>query len=346
MKKIQLVMVVTASIAILSCSKKEDISDIKKSNGVTFEIAALENFTNGIRNRATNDLHSQEAVNNVGNVTVHAFKFNGDQYIFQKKIDITEWTMGDSFKRTILTGENLLEEGNYRFLAIGLHKEGDYSISIGSNFDEMYAKAIEPANGRELFSGITDPIDVTPGTRIPIQITRKVAGVLGYFKNVPDVINDTKVHFLRLNISNSEVVVNLATGSVIDNRQEGYNIIDIDLTKQKIDNGIFIGNDLSAYNVTKLPKSQLSGSFVMPVNKIEMILSLCDENGKPIKQWKVFSDSNDNAFDIKANHFYTLGKKYQKGSTNKDEAIDLSDVQSLNLTISSEWDVIHDLTIQ
>lgn len=50
------------------------------------------------------------------------------------------------------------------------------------------------------------------GTRVSIEMTRKVAGVLGYFKNVPQVLNGSTVKYLRLKVSNSNQQVNLTNG--------------------------------------------------------------------------------------------------------------------------------------
>ena len=188
-------------------------------------------------------------------------------------------------------------------------------------------------------------------------MTRKVAGILGYFKNVPQQLNGSTVQYLRLTVSNSNQQVNLTTGTGINTAPASYKVIDIDLSGQAVSDGVFIGNDLSSQGVVKVANSQLGGAFYMPVSGVTMTLGLYDSTGTAIKEWIVKDSSNGNAttFDILANHFYSLGIKGVAGSTNggtpgntgdDDNPIDLLIDQNIVITISPAWALIHNLIIQ
>ena len=210
----------------------------------------------------------------------------------------------------------------------------------------------------EIFAGSADAeVMAQGGTRVSIEMTRKVAGVLGYFKNVPQVLNGSTVKYLRLKVSNSNQQVNLTNGVGINTAPTPYNIIDMDLSGQAVSNGVYVGNDLSGQGVVKVPNSQLGGSFYIPVSGVSMTLGLYDASGVAIKEWTV-SDTNSSGatqFNLMANHFYSLGVKGATGSVDggtpgnpgdDDAPVDLLTDQNIVITISPAWELIHNLVIQ
>ena len=77
----------------------------------------------------------------------------------------------------------------------------------------MLASIVNSGDESEIFAGSADAeVMAQGGTRVSIEMTRKVAGVLGYFKNVPQVLNGSTVKYLRLKVSNSNQQVNLTNG--------------------------------------------------------------------------------------------------------------------------------------
>ena len=222
----------------------------------------------------------------------------------------------------------------------------------------MLATIMNSGDESEIFAGSADAeVMAQGGTRVSIEMTRKVAGVLGYFKNVPQVLNGTTVKYLRLKVSNSNQQVNLTNGVGINTAATPYNIIDMDLSGQAVSNGVYVGNDLSGQGVVKVPNSQLGGSFYMPVSGVSMTLGLYDASGTAIKEWTV-SDTNSSRatqFNLLANHFYALGVKGATGSVDGgtpgnpgDDAapVDLLTDQNIVITTSPAWELIHTLVIQ
>lgn len=206
----------------------------------------------------------------------------------------------------------------------------------------MMATIAQSGNESEIFSGTTTAQVLDKGSRVSIEMTRKVAGVLGYFKNVPQILDGKTVTFLRLSASNSNQQVNLTNGVGVNTSPAAYNIIDLNLSGQTVTNGIYTGNNLSAQGVVKVANSQLSGSYFMPVSSVTLTLGLYEANGNAIKTWSVKDTGGVTTFNILANHFYSLGMKVQAGNVNggtddpgdDDDPIDLLTDQNIVITIS------------
>ncbi len=355
-------MLITACLFMFSCSNDE-VSAPQADNGelgsVTFDISAVNQLSTGVKG---GPLYSQEATQSVTRVTIYAFKDNGSGYMFVKSYDVSGWTAGMTFKRFSIPADNKLDAGAYKFLAVGRDASDLFSVTnpaVGTtSYSSMMATIQNSGDESEIFAGSADA-EVMPegqGTRVSIEMTRKVAGVLGYFKNVPQEMNNKTVRYLRLTASNSNQQVNLTTGTGVNTNAVVYNIINMDLGGQQVSGGLYVGNDLSGQGVQKVPNSQLAGAFFMPVSGITLTLGLYDTNGDPIKTWSVKDASNANSdiFTITANHFYSLGMKKQAGNTtggtsdpgDADDPIDLLTDQDIVITISPDWSAIHNLVIQ
>lgn len=361
MKK--LMFLVAASLFVFAaCSNEDDpSSEVNPENsGITFELSAVNGLTDGIGTRMP--VYSQEATQHVTRVSVYAFVQNGSTYLHQKTYDITGWTDGTTFKRFAVPDADKLPVGVYKFLAVGRDASDRFSVTTptsgNTNYTDMLATIVNSGDESEIFAGSADAeVMAQGGTRVSIEMTRKVAGVLGYFKNVPQVLNGTTVKYLRLKVSNSNQQVNLTNGVGINTAATPYNIIDMDLSGQAVSNGVYVGNDLSGQGVVKVPNSQLGGSFYMPVSGVSMTLGLYDASGTAIKEWTV-SDTNSSGatqFNLLANHFYALGVKGATGSVDggtpgnpgdDDAPVDLLTDQNIVITISPAWELIHNLVIQ
>lgn len=345
---------VAMSTLLFACSENDNLAPATEPEaGVTFEISAIEGMKNGADTRSS--LYSQEAAQHVTQVVVHAFKDNGTDYVYSKSYTIDNWTDGMTFKRYAVTDK--LAEGDYKFLAIGREASDMFTITTPSStttFDGMEAGIAQSGDENEIFSGWKQATVTNDGGRVSIDMTRMVAGVLGYFKNIPATINGTPVKYLRLSLTDSNQAVNLTNGTGINGATTAYNLIDMDLSAQPIVNEVYTGNDLSAQGVVKVANSQLSGSYLIPVSGIQITLGLYDAGGNPLKSWVVKDSNGDATFNILANHFYSLGTKAQTGNVNggtpepgdDDAPIDLLTDQSIVISISPAWTLVHDLVIQ
>lgn len=347
-----------ASLFVFACSKDdESVPDTGGNKGtVTFEISAVNKLSDGITTRGP--IYSQAPVQHVTNVKVYAFQNTGSDYTHVKTYDITGWTDGTNFKRFEVPTADELGTGSYKFLAVGRDGSDKFSVTTPSSsttFDNMLATVLATGDEDEIFAGSADVTIASEGSRVSIEMTRKVAGVMGYFKNVPQILNSKTVASLRLTASVTNKSVNLTTGVGSSAGTSNYDIIKIDLTAQTPVNGIYPGNDLVAQGVVKLPNSQLGGAYLLPANGVTLTLGLYEADGTPIKTW-VVKDSNGGAstFNITGNHFYSLGVKTKPDSTDggtgdtgdDDSAIDLLTDQNIVISINPAWETIHNLVIQ
>lgn len=349
---------VAMSALFYACSNSDDPAPVvEPENGVTFEISAVNELQDGSTRAVNNNIYSQEAAQHVTQVVVHAFKNNGSDYLYAKSYTISGWNDGMTFKRYAVGDSEKLAQGDYKFLVIGREGSDLFTITTPTattSFDDMQATVTQSGDENEIFSGWKQATVTDQGGRVSIEMTRVVAGVLGYFKNIPSTINGTPVKYLRLILTDSNQAVNLSTGIGINGTTTAYNIIDMDLSGQSVIDEIYTGNDLSSQGVVKVANSQLNGSYLLPVSGIQFTLGLYDAGGNPLKTWVVKDSNGDSTFNILANHFYSLGTKAQAGNVNggtsdpgdDDAPVDLLTDQSIVISISPAWTLIHNLVIQ
>lgn len=355
-----LALSIAAGMFILaSCSDKAnlDVPSVPCDGTVTFEISAVNEPST-----SRTPLYSQEATQHVTRVSIYAFLLNPatSSYVYQKTYQLADWSDGTTFKRFAVPENDKLPAGSYKFLAVGRDATDMWNVTIptsATTYGDMLASVASTGQETEIFSGSADATITSQGARVSIEMTRKVAGILGYFKNVPQQLNGQVIQYLRLSISNSNRNLNLTSGTGINTASASYNVMNIDLSGQRVENGVYVGNDLSSQGVVKVANSQLGGMFCIPVSGVTMTLGLYSPSGAAIKEWIVKDSASGNAttFDILANHFYSLGTKSAAGSTNggtpgdpgdDDNPIDLLTDQNIVITISPAWSLIHNLVIQ
>lgn len=341
---------------LFACSNDDQKSNPQQdSKGLVFEISANTQLSDTKAQRAP--VYSQDATQNVTRVSVYAFKKEGTDYLYAKTYDIPDWTAGSTFKRFTVLDADKLPVGDYKFLAVGRDATDLYTLtpmSAATKIEDVTASIVNSGDEYEIFAGTTQAqVLEEGGTRVSLLMTRKIAGVLGYFTNVPQLLNGVTVRYLRLIASVGNKQVNLVSGAGLS-PATSYDIINIDLSGQTVLNEIYTGNDLSAALIVKLPNSQLGGSYITPASDVTLTLGLYDGSNNPLKTWTVY-DGVASTFNIVANHFYSLGVKQQPGTTtgtnpadpgDDDDAIDLLQDQTITITIDPAWSTIHPLTIQ
>ncbi len=353
------ILMALASTLMCACSnEKNDIDTFIPEEGQVFELSTINEAANGLESR-TRPLYSQEAVQEVERVNIHVFQSSGSDYLYKKTYNVPNWSKGSTFMRYTVPDNNKLTAGNYKFLVVGQEASDSYTITTptidGTKIEDMIAKVSTPGMESEIFAGTQSVTVSSEGVRVNLQMTRKVAGVLGYFKNVPAQINGTNVKYLRLTVSNADTSVLLINGIGATPTGKTYKIFDADLSNQTVTaEGVYAGNDLSAQGVIKLDNSQLYGKFLLPVGTVTMTLGLYDADGNTLKTWAVL-DGGSPTINIIENHFYSLVKNVSKTDTtgggtsdpgDDDSAIDLLKDQSITITIDPAWNTLHNLTIQ
>lgn len=83
-----------------------------------------------------------------------------------------------------------------------------------------------------------------------------------------------------------------------------------------------------------------------------------DENGKALKTLNVVTDqippeATKNAYDIRCNNFYSIGKKLDTDSTDggdpnpdPDEPVDLSGNTDIKVIVNDAWKVLHNMGVE
>lgn len=343
---------ITIALGLLAIACSKDDQPIPRTdNRVSINLSMVETLQPDIDTRRP--VYSQEALQNINKMDLYIFQQSGADYLYSTTHSIP-WTQGNATGNYTLPAS--LPAGNYKFLVVGRETTDSYTLSplISTTTFDNFSANIDHASGKqegEIFSGSQSITIVSQGARVDITCTRQVAGILGYFQNVPKSVNATPVRYLRLMMSASNSSVNLTTSA--GGTPSGiYKIYEADLTTQGTNDSVFLGNTIGG--VIKLPLSQLNGAFLIPANNTNITLGLYDNGGNLLKSWPVKSGGLT-TFNILANNFYSLGRKLVAGATNggdpsnpnnNDYAIDLLHDLEIAITINPNWNVIYTLPLQ
>ncbi len=333
-------IIFSAVCALLAAGCTKQKTDDWKPGTVQFTITAGADTRAGIYSE-------EEIVPVIPGVDIYVFQND----LFVKTINIPAFTSG-----MILTLEedNVLPAGEYRFLAVGRLADDAYALPTdwtGLAFDEAIATLVAANIAGDIYAGNATETLTDQGGRVTIDMTRKAAGILGYFSNIPAVIDGKQVGYLRLTMSNTNTAVGLTDGAGSVPTGAGFDIIEFDFTSEEHVNGVYPGIDLTGQGVVTVPGSYLDGSFVIPVTAT-FTLGLYDANTSntvPLKEWTINGGAD---IQIEANNLYKIGRKHQAGNidggtsaddTDDDYAFDLMNSQELTITVSPGWNDVIDL---
>lgn len=203
-------MAIWLLLTLASCSPEADLSpdnpdnpDKEQGTGtVTLTLAAQ----GVVKTRTV--LTGPKPLQHVKQVHLYIFKGSGDNAVYSEKKTDIEWADCTAGSNTQTTPYTLtLKPGDYRFLAVGLDEASASTYTIDAGLTENVttfanAKATLAAGQTkgniaisELFAGWAEATDVkeSGNAAVTIDLYRRVAGVLGYFKNVPDGVQTIEV---------------------------------------------------------------------------------------------------------------------------------------------------------
>ena len=389
MKK-NLLFAAAAGIMLFSaCSNDEDIingggaNDVNVSGEITL---ALNAGGSGAETRAARPVHSSEAYSEVTDVELKLFKKNGENWVAATGVttDLAEggWAIsnwetqsavspGTTDNKTTKTVKlkNLDKNAEYKLVAYGYKTELTTTLAwtaalakatpnAGKDVEEIFA-------GEEEFSTNDEgKISTTP---VQVEMRREVAGVLGYFKNIPEKVGETTVKSVRVYASSSNTAYNIPSLDLQNQcgtaGTEKVTVLDLAIPTEGVTvvEGIYNWAGKNGTNLKTEANSLLGGCFLVPFakvdNKATFTIALCDEKGKDLKTWtgvldKTQTDENDTKiFNVNRNYFYSFGKKLKAGTTrpdpeNPDEPIDLSVNNEITIILNNAWGVIHNMGIE
>lgn len=378
-------------MAILACGlltfsacSNDDAFNEDETNvtaGETRNVELTFNFSvnSGEQTRGGRPLYSSEALQQVNAMKVYVFKQSGDDYVYSEEINGNNFGFNNSTAQGTeshsYTLTDKLTDGTYKFLAVG-YEEG-YNTTFkaltmtpdATKLSELLLELNAGHNADEVFSGVSEPVTVSATStsfNVGVELNRVVAGILGYFKNVPFEIehegNMVQVKHVLVNVIKKGTSANLADRTANGVDEGKYTIIDIDMSSYKKDgDNNWYAVAAQSGDVATVENSVLQGAYSLPIaavtssNTLEVVLT--GESTSTVLKTFTVKDGEDTDFAINANHFYSLGQKKTDDDTNggtpdpgtdddDDDPIDLSKDQIITITVNAAWSAIHDLTIE
>ena len=340
---------------------KGEMQDVE----LTFNIGV----NSGKETRAGRPLYSAEALQRVNKMNVYYFKEDNGQYKYAGEVTSADnfgfqLTADEGNKTTQNTLKETLEEGaSYKFLSIGLEDNGsaysDFKTQLTAGTTVLENVKLTLGTGGvadEAFAGVSDVITITDGKAsknpIKIQLNRVVAGVLGYFKNVPYKVNYgnnglvqvTKVVVKAVQkgtdvkyVDNGTTVSNVWAAGTQNNTAYDLITINLDGCTEVAGQNIYSNANYKGYgenNVVVEENSFVGGQFVLPVvtkaSTNTLVVELRGQVGSGEKVLKTFQvkKGGEIAYSLDANSFYSIGHKSTADGTNGengDEDPDIDD---------------------
>lgn len=368
-----LLMAAVGTMMFSACSNDDNLSGIA-SDGEARPVELSMNFTvsSGAETRAGRPLYSSEALQRVNNLQLYIFKdgkFEKSEKIAAFNNDANQGDESHIYKFT-----PQLENGQYQFLAVGFEEDQAYkelNFSKGATtLDEAALELNDSQDAAEVFAGVSDQqysvSDDTKSLTASVTLNRTVAGVLGYFKNIPyEVAKDDamkRVMKVCVELVNKGTAANLKDNTTKTSAGTTYKMLTIDLKdKQKDGDNNWYKNEAGTKPAT-VANSFLAGGYVLPfdqtVGQSTFKVVLYGEGDAVLKTYKVqVEGSSDTELDVLANHFYSLGHKSKDNNTDgtdpenpegpkdPDKPVDLSKDQVITITVNADWEIIHDLEL-
>lgn len=249
MKKGMFFALAASSLLFSACSSDDAVVSTEGQNEAVQQIVLqVASSGDGLTTRAGRPLYSSEALQTIQNVRVVIYNADTKKIVKDATQDWTKSTTynnhghGRQFTLTF-KGNDRLEKGNYKVMAVGYSNESDYEYSlnatsaVGLTYDDITATLkAGKKEAEEVFAGDADLkigddkkiTNLTSGEENGVAVTlhRQVAGSFGYFQNIPASVNGKAAATLRLVVRdkndmltfkdfNSSFTANGATGSTI-----------------------------------------------------------------------------------------------------------------------------------
>lgn len=248
MKKGMFFALAASSLLFSACSSDDAVVSTEGQNEAVQQIVLqVASSGDGLTTRAGRPLYSSQALQTIQNVRVLIYNADTKAIVKDEKKDWkTSTTYTNHGRELTLTykGDQRLEKGNYKVMAVGYSDNSDYNYSLDvtstdaltGKYSDITATLKAGKVAEEVFAGdaaLTIGTDkkitnLTSGEENGVAVTlhRQVAGSFGYFQNIPAKVNGKAAATLRLvvrdkndvltfNNFNSSFTANGATGSTI-----------------------------------------------------------------------------------------------------------------------------------
>lgn len=221
MKKGMFFALAASSLLFSACSSDDAVVSTEGQNEAVQQIVLqVASSGDGLTTRAGRPLYSSEALQTIQHVRVLIYNADSKDIVKDAKLDWkTSTTYTNHGRQLTLTykGDERLNAGNYRVMAVGYSDNSDYNYSLDvTSADDLSGKYSDitatlktgKKDAEEVFAGdaaLTIGADknitnLTSGEKNGVAVTlhRQVAGSFGYFQNIPASVNGKAAKTLRL----------------------------------------------------------------------------------------------------------------------------------------------------
>lgn len=362
--KIYFSVALAGALSLTACHNDEaDKSPVAPANPV--EVNFQVKVNSGLETRAGRPLYSYEALQQVNNLQLLLFKDGR----YDQTVQVTEGfgntapNAGETFTFRFLP---LLSAGTYTFLAAGFEEEVLKTYVMpdleGKTIDDAILTLADGADADEFFVGLSGEYTVSETTKsmtAEVELRRAVAGVLGYFENIPyRLVHNgqmTQVEKVCVELSCRATAVNLRDRSANAKQEAVYRLLEIDLTGEKRadDGNYFACPAVTEGAYTKVANSYLAGGYTLPYTATDgatLKVVIRGAGDVVLKSYPVIAKQEaralPSAFDIEADHFYGVGRKSKDTSDpGDDDPIDLSKDQVITISVDAAWATVHRLDL-
>ncbi len=221
MKKGMFFALAASSLLFSACSSDDAVVSTEGQNEAVQQIVLqVASSGDGLTTRAGRPLYSSEALQTIQNVRVIIYKDDATKTIVKDaKLDWkTSTTYTNHGRQLTLTykGDQRLNAGNYKVMAVGYSDNSDYTYALDvtsadaltGTYSDITATLKENKVAEEVFAGDAalaigadkNITNLTSGEKNGVAVTlhRQVAGSFGYFQNIPASVNGEAAATLRL----------------------------------------------------------------------------------------------------------------------------------------------------
>ena len=220
MKKGMFLALAAGSLLFSACSSDDAVVSTEGKNEAVQQIVLqVASSGDGLSTRAGRPLYSSQALQTIQNVRVLIYNADTKAIVKDEKKDWkTSTTYTNHGRELTLTykGDQRLEKGNYKVMAVGYSDNSDYNYSLDvtstdaltGKYSDITATLKAGKVAEEVFAGdaaLTIGTDkkitnLTNGEENGVAVTlhRQVAGSFGYFQNIPASVNGKAAATLRL----------------------------------------------------------------------------------------------------------------------------------------------------
>lgn len=220
MKKGLFFALAASSLLFSACSSDDAVLSTEGQNEAVQQIVLqVASSGDGLTTRAGRPLYSSEALQTIQNVRVVIYDATTKAIVKDEKKDWkTSTTYNNHGRQLTLTykGDQRLDAGNYKVMAVGYSDNSDYEYSLDvtsaaaltGTYSDITATLKTNKVAEEVFAGdaaLTIGADkkitnLTTGEEDGVAVTlhRQVAGSFGYFQNIPASVNGKAAKTLRL----------------------------------------------------------------------------------------------------------------------------------------------------